>query len=104
MTYSDEWAQREISLTRQYVAGEINPFDYGGAFMAAHNAGAEAHEVVDDPMEALLDDLLYAVCNHTDDPDTACPEPLDDEQLRERQARHLADWDNGTYAARWWDR
>jgi Bacterial self-protective colicin-like immunity len=101
MTNSGEWAQREISLTRQYVAKEINSFDYGGAFMAAHNARADARELADDAMETLLDDLLYAVCNHTDDPDSASPDPLDDEQLRDRQARHLADWDDGTYAETW---
>jgi Bacterial self-protective colicin-like immunity len=103
VTYSDEWAQRKISLTRQYVAKEISSFDYGGRFMAAQNAAAEAHEIVDDVMDALLDDLLYAVCNHTDDPDSACPDPLDDEQLRVRVERHLADWDDGTYAATRWE-
>jgi hypothetical protein len=103
MTYSDEWAQRQISLTRQYVAREISSFDYGGRFMSAHNAGARTNEIVDDAMEALLDDLLYAVCNHTDDPDSACPDPLDDEQLRVRVARHLAGWDDGTYAEQLWE-
>lgn len=104
MTASDRWAQRKISLTRQYVAKEISSFDYGGDFMAAHNAGAREDEVVDDALDALLGDLLYAVCNHVDHPDSASPDPLDDEQLRVRVAQHLANWDDGTYAAQWWDR
>ena len=66
MTASDRWAQRKISLTRQYVAKEISSFDYGGDFMAAHNAGAREDEVVDDALDALLGDLLYAVCNHNE--------------------------------------
>jgi hypothetical protein len=99
MSDSNEWSQREISLSRQYVAKEINSFDYGGAFMAAHNAGALAREVPDDATEALLDDLLYAVANHSDEPDREWPDQLDDEELRITLARHLADWDNGKYAA-----
>ena len=98
MSNSDPWCQRQIALTRQFVALEIDNDSYGSQFMAAHNAAARAGETSDDATDALLDDLLYAVVNNVESPDGSWPNQLDDNQLRENQARHLADWDAGRYA------
>jgi hypothetical protein len=96
---SDQWSRRQISLTRQYAASEIDSDDYGRDFMEAHNARARARVLADEATEALLDDLLYAVANNSDEPDREWPDQLDDEELRITVARYLADWDNGKYAA-----
>jgi hypothetical protein len=101
---SDVWCQKQIELTRQYVAREIDNDTYGSGFMAAQNAAAREGEIPDEATYALLDDLLYAVANNSGPPYDSWPDQLDDEQLRETQARHLADWDDGTYAETWWDR
>jgi hypothetical protein len=96
---SDDWCQQQIALTRQYVASEIDNDTYGTKFMAAQNAAAHAGEIPDEATYALLDDLLYAVANNSEEPDGKWPDQLDDEQLRETQARHLADWDAGKYVS-----
>jgi hypothetical protein len=86
-------------LTRQYVADEISAFEFERAFMAAHNSGALAREVSDDATEAFLEDVLYAVSNHSEDPDREWPDQLNDDEFRIAVARYLTDWEGGKYTA-----
>lgn len=103
LTTSTEWAEREIELSRQFVAGAIERNDYCCEFMAAHNAGALAGEVVGLERELLLNDLLYAVCSESGHPDRESWQ-LDEQQLRARLVQHLRDWDDGDYPAASWER
>jgi hypothetical protein len=65
--------------------------------MQAQTGAARSHELAGEERDALLNDLLFAVCNHVDSPGDAREFELDDDQLRETVQRHLVDYDEGKY-------
>jgi hypothetical protein len=91
------WAELQIDLSRRFVRGELTGFDFGPAFLDAQNEGAEAREFTDESLTELLNDLLFALSNHTPFDDERRPDQLDDTGLREIIAGHLADYDAGKY-------
>jgi len=95
--YSSYWIDQQIQLARRFVGGEVSGQDLGPAFLRLQSQGAEAGEVAEEPREELLNDLLFALSNHTPFDDERLPDQLDDVELREIFAEHLGDFDAGRY-------
>jgi hypothetical protein len=89
----DEWSRLQLALIRTYISGEIDSHEFGRDFMAAHNAAARLGELADEPLEELLEDVLFALSNHSNEPDPDVAALLDDAQLREKLTRQVAEWE-----------
>jgi hypothetical protein len=94
---TSQWADRQIELSRMFSRGEMSGHDFGPAFLEAQSDGARAWEVAEEAKEELLNDLLFALSNHTPFDDERLPDQMDDTQLRDVIAKHLADYDAGKY-------
>lgn len=90
-------AQEELDLSRRFVAGELGAHDFIEQLLDARNDGIEAGGCDDLVLEALLDELWYAIDMHNEYDELREPDEFDDAQLLEVMTGYLADWDAGTW-------
>ncbi len=94
---SSHWADRQVELARMFTRGAISGYDFGTAFLEAQSESARSWEVAEETKEELINDLLFALSNHSPFDDERMPDQMDDLQLRDVVAKHLADYDAGKY-------
>src|SRR3954452_5073640 len=97
MSMTTRWADRQVELARELVAARIWCEDFGPQFLKAQNDSSRAREILGAPLGDFINDLLFALSNHSPFDDERLPDQLDDEQLRAVVAQHLADYDAGRY-------
>jgi hypothetical protein len=92
-----QWADWQIELSRKFIRGEVSGHEFGPDFLDAQSKGADSWEIAEEAKEEVINDILFALSNHTPFDDERLPDQLDDEQLRAAISKHLADYDAGKY-------
>lgn len=96
---SSELRRQQLDMSRLFVAQELSAQEYVRDFLHLHYSRSRKDPRT--PDDYLLDDWLsnvwFDIDEHNEFDALREPGELDDDQLREALARHLAEWDAGEY-------
>jgi hypothetical protein len=94
---SQEWTLKCIELSRLYVSATITAKEFRYDFCAAYNQAAKAKEMPEEHVEELAHDIFFEISHHCLSWEEPLPWQIDDEELRRRLVRLLAESDAREY-------